>query len=454
MNPSECERIHEASLALLEDPGVKLEHDEVRGVLLKGGAKEGTSAQVIRLPREMVAEHLAMAPSTVVLTDRVGGRWELFAKSPPLYWTIPGLKLECEGQVRPFTSTDMARVARLGDALEHVHGVFGVAMADVPPKARDFVGLRIMAENTTKHLRALCFTPRGVEAMLEMRPVLGDHPWFSIGFTAHGPLRWTHLALDIFLRSAGHGVPTTVNGEPMAGATGPVTLAGSIALGNAEILAGLVVNQALEPGRACIYNLGLAHVMDMRRALAVTGGPENALFATASADMGRFYSLPSCSWVSTESMLPDSQAALEKMCGFITHAQAGVSLIWGLGQVESEMTISPAQMVIDNEMIAFVRRFLRGFEVSDETVALDLLREVGIAGSFLETEHTLSHCRDQIFHPGLLCRSRRDNWTEDGAKPLHVVAGEKADELMASAPSVELDADQRRALDEIEARYR
>ena len=115
--------------------------------------------------------------------------------------------------------------------------------------------------------------------MAEMKKVIGDYPWFSVGFTAHGPLRWTNLALEIFKRSAGHGIPTTINGEPMAGVSGPVTLAGSAAVGTAEILAGLVINQILEPGRPCVFNLGLAHTFDMRTSIAVTGGPENHLFA-------------------------------------------------------------------------------------------------------------------------------------------------------------------------------
>ena len=108
--------------------------------------------------------------------------------------------------------------------------------------------------------------------MVEMKKVVGDFPWFSVGFTAHGPLRWTNLALEIYRHTAGHGIPATVNGEPMAGVSGPVTLAGAAAVGNAEILAGIVVNQILEPGRPVIFNLGLAHVFDMRTAIAVTGG--------------------------------------------------------------------------------------------------------------------------------------------------------------------------------------
>ena len=106
----------------------------------------------------------------------------------------------------------MARMARLLDQLKNCYGVFGLALDDVPPQARDVVGLRFMAEKTKKHIRVLCFTPKGVEMMTEMKQVVGDFPWFSIGFTAHGPLRWTHLALDIYRQSAGKG--KGANGKP------------------------------------------------------------------------------------------------------------------------------------------------------------------------------------------------------------------------------------------------
>src|SRR5512136_2444780 len=274
----------------------------------------------------------------------------------------------------------MADLARLLDQLDNVQAIFGLAMEDVPPPARDVMGLKIIAENSSKHIRVLCFSPEGAAALVEMKRVVGQHAWFSIGFTAHGPLRWTRLALEIFRRTAGAGIPVTVNGEPMAGVSGPVTLAGTAAVGNAEILAGLVINQLLEPGRPCIYNLGLAHVFDMRTAIAVTGAPENALLAQISAVMGRFYNLPSASWVSTESMCPDSQAALEKMFGFYTHMAGGVTNIWGVGQLESELTISTAQAVIDNEMISVARRFEQGVRFNDASLAVDVIRAVGNAG--------------------------------------------------------------------------
>jgi trimethylamine--corrinoid protein Co-methyltransferase len=228
--------------------------------------------------------------------------------------------------------------------------------------------------------------------------------------------------------------------------SGPVTLAGSAAVGNAEILAGLVVNQLLEPGRPCLYNLGLAHVFDMRTANVVTGGPENALFAQLSAEMGRCYDLPSASWVSTESMCPDGQAALEKMFGFQTHAAAGVTSIWGVGQLESEITFSPAQAVIDNEMIAYARRFRRGCQAEGPSLAVEVTRAVGIAGSFLEQEHTLQHFRQELFMPRLLYRKRRADWTAEGAKVLSQRAEEVAAELASRPVDNALTVDQSKAI--------
>jgi trimethylamine--corrinoid protein Co-methyltransferase len=444
----DVERIHEASLRILDEVGVRLEHDAIVARALAAGARAGHGAHDVRLPPEMVREHLALAPRTVELAARDGTTTVLTSESESVFWTAPVLYLWTGTERRPVTSEDLATIARLGDGLEAVQGVMGVAMADVPPLHRDFVGLRMIAEGTRKHARVLCFSPRGMDAVVRMKPVFPG-PWFSVGFTAHGPLRWTNLALEVFARSAGHGIPVTVNGEPMAGASAPVSLAGAFAVGNAEILAGIVVNQLLEPGRPVVYNLGLGHVFDMRRATAVTGGPENALFARASAALGRFYGLPSSSWVSTESLFEDEQAALETMFGIATHVQEGVSLVWGLGQLESEMTLSFAQLVIDDEMVAYVRRHHRGFAVDEAALALDLVREVGIAGSFLETDHTFSHHRRELFSPRLLNRRPRNACPG----PLHAVAAARVRELLAARPQPTMAEDELSTLLAVEREF-
>lgn len=443
-------RIHEASLALLENPGVKVEHDRIEGILLRAGAKAGSNTQIVRFPRELVMDCVERTPSEVLFADRRQGGSVVSAEGESRIWSAPGMNILRHGKHRPFTRSDMADMARLIEQLPHVDGIFGMSMKDVPPNACDYVGLRIMAENSAKHIRVLSFSPEGADAVCEMRDVVDDSPWLSMGFTAHGPLRWTNLALEVFSRTAGRGIPVTINGEPMAGVSGPVTLAGAAAVGNAEILAGLVVNQLLDPGRSCVYNLGLAHIFDMRTAIAVTGAPENHLFADLSATMGRFYDLPSCSWVSTESMCVDGQAAMEKAVGFSTHLQSGVSLIWGVGQLESELTIAPAQAVIDNEILGYIDRYQRGVDFSPEALAVEVTRDVGISGNYLEHEHTLRHFRSEFFQPSILFRKTRDAWKAGDSRALHTVAEAMADEMIARSLTCMVSEEKRSALREIE----
>lgn len=449
MNDAELEAVHATTLRILEGIGVRLEHDDIVSRMLKAGARRGAGSQDVRIPRGMVADCLKLAPARVELARRDGTVDVLTPDSPAVFWTTPGMYLWTGATRREIAGADLAAVARLCDRLDSVQGVMGMACHDIAPCHRDFAGVRIIAENCRKHVRALCFTPAGMEALAEMKQVFPGN-WLSVGFTAHGPLRWTNLALSIFARSAGSGIPATINGEPMAGVTGPVTLAGAIAVGNAEILAGIVVNQVLEPGRPVIYNLGLAHTFDMRNATAVTGGPENALLAAASAALGHFYKLPSASWASTESVWDDGQAAMEMTFAVQAHLAARVGLIWGLGQLESEKTISLAQLVIHDELVAYARRYQRGFAVNPETLAYELIEEVGIGGSYLETGHTLDHFREHLWEPKILNRRARGNCPY----PLEEVARRRAAELIAADDGEKIGTAEQAELRKIEAAYR
>jgi trimethylamine---corrinoid protein Co-methyltransferase len=449
MTREELELLHGTTLRILEEIGVRLEHDGIVARMLKAGAKPGSGPHDVRFPRQMVADYLKLAPGRVELARRDGTADVLTPDSPSVFWTNPGMYFWTGKERRELSGGDLASIARLCDNLESVQGVVGMAMHDVEPRHCDFVGVRVIAENCRKHVRALCFTPTGMEALAEMKQVFPGN-WLSVGFTAHGPLRWTNLALAIFEKSAGSGIPATINGEPMAGVTGPVSLAGAVAVGNAEILSGIIVNQVLEPGRPVIYNLGLAHTFDMKYAIAVTGGPENALFAAASAELGRYYNLPSSSWASTESMSDDGQAALEMTFAIQTHSASRASLIWGLGQLESEKTISLAQLVIHDEIVAYARRYQRGFAVSPETLAYDVIKEVGIAGSYLETEHTLENFRENLWEPKILNRRTR----ESALGPLEELARRRAEEIIAKDGEEKIGAAELGELKKIEASYR
>jgi trimethylamine--corrinoid protein Co-methyltransferase len=457
LKEGQIEKIDGAARALLRDPGIMLEDEEIYSAVLKAGAKPGAKPMVARIPAGLIDECLARAPREVRFADRRGGIQVVGPDSPSRFWTGAALFYLDKKGFRSIRQKDLADFARVIDALDQVDVIVGTSTEETPPAQRDFVGFRIMAQNTSKHLRALSFSPRGGEVMIEMARVLADGrslkeaPLFSMGFTAHGPLRWTSLALGVYRMTAGHGIPVTINGEPMAGASAPVTLAGTAAVGTAEILAGIAVNQLLEPGRPCLFNLGFAHVMDMRQGFAVTGGPENVLLAVTGAQMARRYGLPSVAWMCTDSLHYDAQNALEKMMAAVTHTQAGVSTIWGVGQVESEKTISPVQAVIDDEIIAAVRRYLRGFSMDEEHLAVEEIRRVGICGSFLDTDHTFAHFRDEVFLPERLVRVQRMSAGERA--DLVSRAEDRVDAILTGDREPVLDEKTERELLAIEKRY-
>ena len=457
LSEDQIEKIDGAARGLLEDPGILLEDEEIYAAAIKAGAKPGAKSLVARMPSGMIDDCLSRAPREVRFADRRGGIQTVSPDSPSRFWTGAALFYLDKKGFRSIGQQDLADFARVIDALDQVDVIVGTSTEETAPAQRDFVGFRIMAQNTSKHLRALSFSPSGGQAMIEMAKVLAggrslkEAPLFSMGFTAHGPLRWTSLALGVYRLTAGHGIPVTINGEPMAGASAPVTLAGAAAVGTAEILAGIAVNQLLEPGRPCLFNLGFAHVMDMRQGFAVTGGPENVLLAVAGAQLARQYGLPSVSWMCTDSLNYDAQNALEKMMAAVTHAQAGVSTIWGVGQVESEKTISPVQAVIDDEIIAAVRRYLRGFSTDDESLAVEEIRRVGICGSYLDTDHTFAHFREEVFLPEQLVRVQRLSAGE--RSDLVSRAEERVDAILSAAREPILDEKAERELLTIEKRY-
>ena len=410
----------------------------------------------VHIPARLVEWALRQAPRQIRIADREGHLWQLGPEGGTLVLTGNALYIT-RGRVRSdLKASDLAELARVVDACPNIHGMVGTSLADYPPTSRDFAGFRIMAENTGKHLRPCIYTPAGARTVMEMAKVLLDgttlreRPIVSTGFSIISPLHWTALALAVFRETAGLGVPVMINSEPLAGATAPVTLAGCMVIGDADALSGLVINQLLEPGRPCFYNVGFAHVFDMSIGMALTGAPENAILQAAGADMARFHGLPCASWMSTESPCADSQAAFEKMIGGLAHAAAGVNFIWGAGNLESTLAMSCEALVTDNEMAGYFLRFQKGFPVDEEGLALADIKESGRSGDFLNSPHTLRHFRQVLSRTQLAVRARRGDWEASGSHTFEESAEQRVREILAQKPKHYLDAHQQAELERIE----
>lgn len=455
----DCARIHAASLDILETVGVRVDDAAILALLERYGATGTTQPDTVRLPRGLVRECLSTCPPTARVTDRNDRLRELGSGGPAVFWTGNALYVAHGHQRDELRTTDLADLTRVADACPEIDGMVGTSVADFPPPARDVAGFRVMARNTAKHLRPCIFTPDGASAIVEMGQVLAggaslrERPVVSFGYSIVSPLHWTSTGLGVIRNTAGHGLPLMINSEPMGGGTAPVTLAGCLALANADTLSGIVIAQLFERGRPLIYNVGFAHVLDMATGVALTGAPENALLQSAGADLARFHNLPSASWMSTESMIPDAQAAAETMMTGLAHAAWGVNVIWGAGNLESTLCMSAEKLVIDDELIGSIRRFVRGIPVNHETLALEVIKELGHRADFLSNEHTLAHFRQEIRHSRLMVRSKRDAWARNGSRDMSERAAERVCEILATPAEPRVSPEQERELARIVERH-
>jgi trimethylamine---corrinoid protein Co-methyltransferase len=458
LSHDDCARIHAAALEVLAEVGVRVDDASIAAMLAQAGARlsDGPQgSQVAHIPPSLVEWALAQAPKTLPIADRAGHDWQLGTRGPSLVLTGNALYYTRDGERRELRSGDLADLARLVDACPNIHGMVGTAMSDVPPQERDFAGLHLMARHTAKHLRPCIFTPKGARLVLEMAQVLADgaplreRPVVSTGFSILSPLHWTSLALSVFRETAGAGMPATINSEPLGGVTAPVTLSGCLVIGDADVLSGLVINQLLEPGRPCLYNIGFAHVLDMRSAIALTGAPENALLQAGGALLARYHGLPCAAWMSTEAMQADEQATMEKMMTGLAHASSGVGMIWGAGNLESTLAMSPEMLVMDDEIAGYFLRYREGIDMSEESLALPLIKEIGLSGEYLGSEHTLAHYR-QLSRATLAVRERRAVWEGANGRSFAQAAEQRVAEILAAEPRGYLDAAQEREMERIE----
>lgn len=457
LTPQEIERINEESLRVLSETGVQVDDDAIVVLLREHGCS--VDERVVRIPPQVVAEALSQCPRQVKLVSLDGTETVLKADGPSVFWTGNAVNLAIDDHVEPIDTQRFIDLVHLVDGLEHVHAMVSTCLADVPPPVRGLVGMRLIAENCLKHIRPCIYHPREIRGMIEMAHVLLDgksiaeSPIFSLGYTAVSPLRWSELALNAFRESSGHNIPLMINAEPAGGVTAPVTLAGELVLANAEALSGVVIVQTLEPGRPVIFNMGFAHVMDMQTAVMRTGGVENGLLQAAGAEIAAFHGLPSAAWLNTESTLPDAGAGYEYVLTGLLHVLSRVSIVWGIGNLESTKCMSAEMAVIGNDIAGALKRAQAGIRVSDETLAASVIRQLGRSAEYLEHPHTLTHFKTEYYFPHVTNRRSRSAWEAAGRPSIVDSARQRIAELMARPRRSIVTEAQHRELLKIEKKW-
>lgn len=241
---------------------------------------------------------------------------------------------------------------------------------------------------------------------------------------------------------AAAGQPQIIASLAIAGATGPVTMAGNLALQNAEVMAGIVLAQLVREGTPVIFG-GVSSNAEMRNGTLSIGSPEMAINAAATAQMARYYRMPVRGGGAVcDAKLPDAQASYESMMNLLMARLSGINFVLhSAGILESFNCMSYEKFIIDDEMCGMIKRIKRGYEVNPDTLAFDVVREVGPGGHFLDKDHTFDHFRTEFYQPQLSNRDDYVSWQENGSPQSLTAANKKYKEILATYEVPELPSD-------------
>ena len=452
LSQDELEAIHDASLQVLEKTGIKMMSKKALDMLREAGANVDYEKKRAAIPANVVEEALKMAPRTVKFCAR-NPEYDLVLDNRETHFTTDGSApfirdLET-GERRKSTKADLADWTRIADYLDNVHLVWtSVCPGDVPPYMQTLTGFVTALSNTGKHVEHEAMSAR--EALYEIeiasaivggREELRRRPIISASQCPIAPLVFEEGSIEAVIEFARAGIPVSPLPMPLMGETGPATVAGTLVVNNAENLASLVISELASPGAPVIYSCAAGGI-DVRTGSAAEGAPEYGIVQMAAAQMARFYNLPSlvCGGCS-DSKVPDVQAGFERAMTLTTSILTGADIITGFGGLNSANTMSPELLVIDNEIVDAIFRVARGFEVNEDTLAVEVIDKVGPGGHFLGQRHTLEYFKKETWIPRLSDRRDFVGWQKAGSRSLDEVAREKAREILATHKVMPLPED-------------
>lgn len=449
-------KIHETSLKILEEVGVVMLYEPALEVLKKHGARiEGST---VFFPRNLVEEKLKLTPSEFTLYSRDPKKNVLF-NTKDTHYCGPGgscFVSDVDKGRRPSKREDFINLIKLYQSMEMIemHHV-PCEMTDVDASVRNKMVVYETMKYSDKPLMPFMFTEEeatdciamaaapfgGLEAVKNKKPVLLADPCTIT------PLCYDSKALATLMVFARYGQIQLINSLAMAGATAPVTLAGNVAVQNAEILAGIVLAQCINPGTPVIYSASGSNA-NMKTCSLTIGSPECALMSLINGQMAKFYQLPCrISGTITDSKCYDPQMGYESMMNLMTAEMAGGNFILHAGGIMATYdTVSFEKSMIDYEMMGLVRRIHRGIDVNEETLAYDVIKEVGPRGEFLTEEHTLEYFREEHYNPFISDSRNVTQWENEGRKTVTDRAALKWKQMLEEYVQPEFPADLDREL--------
>jgi len=464
LSSSELERIHEATLEVLEETGVRFPSTRALDVLEEGGCAVDRATQVVKMPRAVVAEAVAQVPSEYLLAGR-DPECDMTIDRAHCYLSNDGSGVFVHdhrtGEKRPSTKADAAASARFVDALPNVSYYWGpvVTSQDVPAATKALHDAEAVLTNTSKHFQTVTTVgERPARYLVEMAAAivggtdeLRRRPIVSFMQCAVDPLAHDGPNLEANLVAAEHGLASGFMPMPLAAGTGPATLAGTLVVQNAEALSGVVLLELAYPGVPAFF-AGAPSVIDLKTGGYTGGSPEDYLLAGASTQLAHFYGVPmAMGTMATGAKEPDWQAAVDDSLSTFASVMTCADMMNGCGLLNGSKILSYPHMVMESEIYGIVQKVAGGVVVDAETLALEAIERIGPNGTYLSEKHTRRHMKE-IWRPTVWDRTPYDAWLQGGKQGALEKATEIADEILDTYEPAPLPDDDRAELRAIVAR--
>ncbi len=436
LSESDIVDIHAATMKVLQKTGIAVHCKKALEILDNGGAKVNYDKMRAYIPESLVEECLNSAPSKVTLCGR-DEKHDLELSDKNVYLGTGGTALnvlDLDRKRRLSNMEDLTNIARLVDALENISFfVCPVYPSELDKSVVDVNRFYGSIFNTTKHVMGGVYSIEGVRKVIKIAEEIAggpdklkERPFISMITCIMSPLKFDKDYTELMIEIAKYGLPLATPTAPLAGATAPLTLAGTLVQLNAEALTGIVLTQLVNKGTPVLYS-AVPTTVDVRTMAFLFGSVEMGIMNAAASQLARHYKVPIYATAGvTDSKIPDVQSGYEKASTAFLAALAGANYIHdAAGLLEGAMTAGYAQYVIDNEIIGMALRAVRGIEVNPDTLAVDIIDEVGPGGDYLGQQHTMNYMRTETYFTEVADRQNHTNWFNSGSKN----GWDKADEL-------------------------
>ncbi|AFQ45879.1 trimethylamine methyltransferase family protein [Desulfosporosinus meridiei] len=458
VSEGQIEEIHFATLEVLERTGVVVDHPEALQLLKDAGCI--VNDHRVRIPSWLVEECLRLAPRKIVVANRKGQRVMPLEKNRTYFGTGSDLPFTVDletGKRRRSTKRDVELACRVMDYLPNYDFVMSYAIAsDTSSKVSDLHQLEAMVTNTVKPMIVTAHDEINMRAQLEMaalvaggREELRKNPFMILYSEPISPLTHTNDGVGKMFACFEYGVPVVYTPGVLSGATTPVTKAGTIVLMNAEALAGVVMAQLKQKGAPIIIGGG-ATPMDMKTTATLYGSPETMMNYAIMTQLSQFYGIPNFTEAGcVNAPIPDAQAGMEAGNGILMAQLMGANLVHDVGYLEGGKTGSLTFLTMCNDYIDNARYMGRGTRIDEETMAVDVIDEVGPGGNYVSHEHTFKNFRQEIWTSKQFNTSFWEVWEEQGSKSMEARAEELTKHIVATHDAELLDDTIRQGLNEI-----